>query len=188
MEAGGRAAPWEELLQWHHWQMVLWFLELPAGLAPAALCALVWTNISNPKSHPDPAGMAESHQWRANTDPSSQGGFLEPDELRHLELPAPPFLPLCFTDWPLCPCAPSLGGTLNPLICATNTQQCPVSSGRALGASAEGSWADLKGGLTLLGAAGVGSATHTSPVGGRSSSACKIFPAGKTAVIQGGSL
>lgn len=68
-----------------------------AALAPAALRALVWRNISNPKSRPDLTGMAQCHQWRTNTDPS-QGGFLEQDELQHLELPGPPFLPLCFTD------------------------------------------------------------------------------------------
>lgn len=62
----------------------------------SCLRALVWRIIGNTKSRPELAGMAECHQWRTNTDPS-QGGFWEPDELQHLELPVPPFLPLCFT-------------------------------------------------------------------------------------------
>lgn len=49
VEAGGRAAPWEERLQLHHWQMVLWFLELPYHSCSSCLCTPVWRNMGNIK-------------------------------------------------------------------------------------------------------------------------------------------
>lgn len=49
VEAGGRAAPQEELLQLHRWQTVLWFLELHCCSWSSCLCTPVWRTgaISN---------------------------------------------------------------------------------------------------------------------------------------------
>lgn len=127
----------------------------------------------------------------------SQGGFLEPDELQHLELPVPPFLPLCFTDCGHPVPVPEPGWHLEPSDpchelgqCREDTEQRPAGFGRALGASAEGPLADLKGGLILPGAAEVGSATKAprtslpweeeAPLPGT----CKIFPAGKRQLLK----
>lgn len=168
--------------------MLLWFLELPAAPAPAALLPLSGeiSEISAISATPNPAQTSQG--WPNAT--SGEQTLTHPREDFWSQMSCstgscqcrPSFLCVSLPVATLSLC-PEPGWHLEPSDlchqlgqCRGDAQQRPAGFGRALGAPAEGSLADLRGALILRGLQRWGEprGLHTHPSHGRKKLLCQV--------------